>query len=106
MKQFFNEEGQPTLSVDFNFAELDSEQVKVGETIDGNREILRAALALVVSPAPARQAAARASVLFAKLNPTVRRRRILFLFPGVRKSEFDSALMELSSLLKREGGAS
>ena len=93
------EEGthHPVPVVDFDFAALDPENNRAS---DDGRDLLRAALGLLLTPAPRDQAAARAALLYAVLHPGLQRHQILYQFPGVRKTHFDQARIELAAVLR------
>ncbi len=92
------EEGRvgPVPTVDFDFAALDPDN---NHAADDGRDLLRAALGLLLTPAPRDQAAARAALLYAVLHPGLQRHQILYQFPGVRKTHFDQARIELAAVL-------
>lgn len=91
------EEGRvgPVPIIDFDYGALDP----VTSDQNDGRDLLRAALGLLITPSPRDQAAARAALVYAVLNPGLRRHEILHRFPGVRKTHFDQARIELAAVL-------
>ncbi|MCE0497220.1 MAG: hypothetical protein LV481_04655, partial [Methylacidiphilales bacterium] len=81
--------------VNFDYGALDA----VESAQDDGRQVLRAAVALMLSPARVPVAAARLAQVFSLLNPGYRTVDILRLFHGLKRAELLEAKLELASLL-------
>jgi hypothetical protein len=82
----------------FNYAEVDVQQE---QPPDVDPEMLRAALALLVYPARPKVVAARAAVVYGLLNRGNKTYRLVQLF-GTTRGLYNSALMEMTSLLPKD----
>ena len=88
----------PVPTVDFDYGPLDPAKSSDQDPA-GDREILKIAFSLLLSPAPAKTAAARVCLIYKLLNPGIRTVDTCRLFHGVRRDDVNEAHRELAALL-------
>jgi hypothetical protein len=86
---------EPTTQPNIYFDDVPVE----AEQTAGDREVLKTAFSLLLSPAPASIAAARVALLYSLFNPGSRPVDLVRLFHGVKRSDLTEARLELAALL-------